>query len=408
MFYDNELRFLQKMLEKSHIQSLLIDPEAVVDEQVDNHLGHLFMHPQRNRCFYDYFPQIKGETVYRMADLFFCRYVFFLLPFCERPQVFFVGPYLNTTLSQQQIWERGERVGISPKMIGELEAYYASLPVVRDETLLYGMINTFAEYIWSGEDRFETVDIDNERSAAFLSGVMEPKAPSENGTLRMHVMEHRYNYENELMEAVAQGNAHKAERMMGAFSAQVLENRVADPLRNAKNYCVIMNTLMRKAAEKGGVHPVHLDRVSSDFARRIEALHNVSVVMEFMMEIMRTYCRLVKRYSIKQYSPLIQKVIIKVENDLTCDLSLQTMAQQNSVSAGYLSGLFKRETGQTFTSYVNSRRVHLAKHLLKTTSLQVQTIAQHCGILDFHYFCRVFKNCTGKTPTEYRSSYVFE
>ena len=57
---------------------------------------------------------------------------------------------------------------------------------------------------------------------------------------------------------------------------------------------------------------------------------------------------------------------------------------------------------------MNSRRVNLAKHLLRTTSLQVQTIAQHCGILDFHYFCRVFKSCVGKTPTEYRNSYGFD
>ena len=151
-----------------------------------------------------------------------------------------------------------------------------------------------------------------------------------------------------------------------------------------------------------------LDRVSSDFARRIEALQLLPTVVDFMLEMMRTYCRLVRRHSIKHYSPLIQKVIIQIENDLTCDLSLQTVARQNSVSPGYLSGHFKKETGQTFTAYVNSRRVNLAKHLLRTTSLQVQTIAQHCGILDFHYFCRVFKSCVGKTPTEYRNSYGFD
>ena len=50
----------------------------------------------------------------------------------------------------------------------------------------------------------------------------------------------------------------------------------------------------------------------------------------------------------------------------------------------------------------------MAKHLLKTTHLQVQTIAQHCGILDFHYFCRLFKSVVGTTPTDYRNNHVVD
>ena len=169
-----------------------------------------------------------------------------------------------------------------------------------------------------------------------------------------------------------------------------------------------MNTLMRKAAEKGRVHPIHLDRLSSGFARRIEALRTINDVSDFMLEMMRAYCRLVKQHSMKNYSPLVQRTMIRVESDLTGDLSLSTVAAKNNVSPGYLSGLFKKESGQTFTAYVNGRRIHRAKHLLRTTNLQVQTIAQHCGILDFHYFCRVFKSAVGVTPTEYRTKQIYE
>ena len=31
-----------------------------------------------------------------------------------------------------------------------------------------------------------------------------------------------------------------------------------------------MNTLFRKAAERGGVHPIYIDKISSDFAKQIE------------------------------------------------------------------------------------------------------------------------------------------
>ena len=165
-----------------------------------------------------------------------------------------------------------------------------------------------------------------------------------------------------------------------------------------------MNTLFRKAAENGGVHPVYLDSVSSGFAKRTENIHDLSAISDFMIEILETYCELVKKHSVKQYSPIIQKAIIKIEGDLTGDLSLKAMSKLANVSSGYFSQLFKKEMGVSLTQYVNNRRIQFAQNLLKTTNLQVQTVAQHCGILDFHYFCRLFKTVTGKTPTEYKES----
>lgn len=101
-------------------------------------------------------------------------------------------------------------------------------------------------------------------------------------------------------------------------------------------------------------------------------------------------------------SPLIQKAMIRIENDLSGDLSLKNLSKIGNVSSSYFSLLFKKETGQTLTDYVNGKRVEHAKFLLATTDLQIQTVAQQCGILDLHYFCRVFKKIVKKTPTQYR------
>ena len=65
---------------------------------------------------------------------------------------------------------------------------------------------------------------------------------------------------------------------------------------------------------------------------------------------------------------------------------------------------FKKETGKTLTEYVNGKRIEQAVFLLNSTRLQVQTIAQHCGISDVNYFTRLFKATLGKTPKEYRDS----
>lgn len=394
------------MLNKCHILSVVIDPEAPAQEYLPATLPQWMRDRWFGETFYHMVPDLRSATVYRLLDMFLCRYIFVELPFSEQPSVLLIGPYLNSVITHQQILEQAERIGLPPAAVPELELFYSSLPLVREEHHLFAMVNTFAEYVFGGEDQFGSMDLFFDHSNTSLPIFTHNKF-TESDDLDAEVMEKRYQFENELIRAVSQGNAHKAELMMASFSYLSFETRTSDPLRNMKNYCIIMNTLMRKATEQGGVHPVYLDRVSSGFARRIEAVRSLSNISDFMMEMMHTYCRLVKQHSMKKYSPLVQKAMIQIENDLTSDLSLKAVATKLNVSSGYLSGLFKKETGQPFTAYVNSRRIHRAKQLLRTTSLQVQTVAQHCGILDFHYFCRLFKRDVGITPTAYRAKQIY-
>jgi len=78
------------------------------------------------------------------------------------------------------------------------------------------------------------------------------------------------------------------------------------------------------------------------------------------------------------------------------------LAQLQGINASYLSSLFRRETGQTVTDYVNRKRIRLAMRLLGTTKLQVQTVALRCGISDVNYFSKLFRKYTQRTPKEYR------
>ena len=165
-----------------------------------------------------------------------------------------------------------------------------------------------------------------------------------------------------------------------------------------------MNTLLRKAAESGGVHPIYIDKVSSDFAAKIERMTYLNESSALMLDMFRTYCRLVHKHSIGKYSQLVQKTVIEIDSDLSADLSLAALAKKQSVSAGYLSAIFKSETGVTLSAYVTEKRVGHAKYLLETTELQIQSVALHCGIMDVHYFTKVFKKQTGKTPKEYRET----
>ncbi len=402
MFYDDALVFFQKALRKSHLPSVLLRPDLPFAAQAEGGTA-LFFEADEAHTFYDLFPEARSHTVYRATDAYFCRCIFLKLPTGGAETVLFIGPYLHTDFTHQQILELGEALQLSPQRVQALETFYAALPIVREEHHILALVSTLAEHLWNGEDNYEYTELTYEIPSPLPRGDDEQQTDADIPLRHMQVMEKRYDYENDLIAAVAAGNLRKAELLMAGFSSLAFEERVPDRLRNIKNYCIVMNTLFRKAAEQGGVHPVYIDRVSSHFAKKIENLHTLTAIPQFMSEILRAYCRLVKQHALQKYSPVVQKAVIKIESDLAGDLTLHTVAAACNVSAGYLSGLFKKETGETLTAFVTEKRIAHAKHLLRSTNLQVQTIAQHCGILDLHYFCKLFKDATGKTPTAYRS-----
>jgi YesN/AraC family two-component response regulator len=189
---------------------------------------------------------------------------------------------------------------------------------------------------------------------------------------------------------------------MSQFNSIQIDQRNADPIRDMKNYCIIINTLFRKAVERGGVHPIHIDSVSGEFAKKIELRSSLEDIYKLMLEMVKVYCQLVNKYSVRDYSPTVQKVVVMIESNLSSDLTLSELASNLNINASYLSTVFKKETGKTITAYVNEKRIELAQELLKTTNLQIQTIAQYCGIVDVHYFTRLFKKTTGVSPKQFR------
>lgn len=404
MPYQAEFRFLQQVIAKLHLQSCILTPGELPTEAPDQGLRHFLGQSEEYiRFFLDFPQQIAPNTIYKITDAYLCNYLFLRLP-SGVPSVLVIGPYLTVSLTHQQIMESAEEYRIPPHLFREFSAYYGSLPYFQDEALLFSVVNTFAESIWGSAENYTLRNLTPDAGSRIpFSTAGEPHEPKQT-MLNMQSMERRYAYENELLQAVSQGLNHKAQLMLSHLGQLSMEQRVADPLRNLKNYCIVMNTLLRKAAEKGGVHPLYLDSVSSDFARRIEVTPATSAIHSLMAEMMQSYCRLVQKYALNRYSSPIRKTLACIDTDLTGDLTLHTLASMQNLSPGYLSSLFKSEVGQTLTDYVNSKRMEHAAHLLRTTALQVQTVAQHCGISDVNYFSKVFKRYVGLSPKEFRQS----
>jgi len=83
---------------------------------------------------------------------------------------------------------------------------------------------------------------------------------------------------------------------------------------------------------------------------------------------------------------------------------LDDMAYLCNISSSYFSKLFKRDTGESFSTYLNKLKVNKAKDILDSTDDPIINISLHLGFEDCGYFIKVFKKIIGTTPAQYRLS----
>ena len=99
----------------------------------------------------------------------------------------------------------------------------------------------------------------------------------------------------------------------------------------------------------------------------------------------------------------IDEVCRFVAQNLAEPLTLTSAAEHVHMNPAYLSRVFKKETGQAFTTYVSEQRIRRAKQLLQTKD-RIIDIAGNVGFENAKYFSQVFKKQTGMTPQEYRAA----
>ncbi|BBH22728.1 DNA-binding response regulator [Paenibacillus baekrokdamisoli] len=103
-----------------------------------------------------------------------------------------------------------------------------------------------------------------------------------------------------------------------------------------------------------------------------------------------------------ELSPVIKQVLKHISVNYAEELSLKTLSQTFNINPVYLGQLFQKETGESFSDYVNKFRIETARKLLVNTHLKTIDIGKRVGYADTSYFYKQFKKYAGISPTEFR------
>lgn len=348
----------------------------------------------------------ESGRLYMLRDVFDAEYCMFRLPEAEKKwgNYCLIGPYQNEKADESWLNELVQSNKIPAIYMGELQEYYRAIPILSNYQEFKECLVSIIRMLYQNEKKLEICYLDQ------FTWTEELTAPEsqEESNLSAKLIEERYRIENELMKMISQGNIDAALNATAKMASFRIADRFKEASRNYRNLLITGNTLYRKSAEMGGVHPYLIDKVSCALAKKIETICTRAEYTHFNREMVRRYCMLVQNYSFQKYTPLVRKAMNYIELNIAQGVSLKDLATELNVNASYLSTVFKKEIGQTVTEYINQRRIEMAILYLNTSTMQIQDIAFQVGICDVNYFSKVFKKITGMTPTKYREKVLSE
>lgn len=101
-------------------------------------------------------------------------------------------------------------------------------------------------------------------------------------------------------------------------------------------------------------------------------------------------------------NPTIKRIYTYVQEHLTEDFTVSSVAREMNISIYYLSHLFKTVTGISILEFRNEARLTKAKHLLINTDNSISEIALQCGYSNASYFAEIFSRSEKVSPTDFR------
>lgn len=124
-----------------------------------------------------------------------------------------------------------------------------------------------------------------------------------------------------------------------------------------------------------------------------------------IMRVCASYIWL-KQYIHLSHTEIFNAIAGYIAQNLTDDVTAETITKNLFIPRNKIFASVKHSTGMSLGKYISQVRLDHAKKLLGTTNNTISEIAFLCGINDFNYFSRLFKQTYGQSPREYRKALI--
>lgn len=222
-----------------------------------------------------------------------------------------------------------------------------------------------------------------------------------------------YSQELRLMGCIERGDLKmlekcQQERITGSFG------KLAHNMdRSVRNVCISVIALSSRAAIRGGVNSEIAFSLCDAYIMKIEALHDLRDLQPLVEGAQLNFASMVKRLKAETAQltqnirhPLIEKSKNYIQAHLHGKITVNEVAEKLRTNPNYLSSLFKRYEGISFSDFVMREKIALAKNLLIYSQSSYGEIAATLGFSSQSHMGKHFKQITGMTPIQFRKRYA--
>lgn len=143
-----------------------------------------------------------------------------------------------------------------------------------------------------------------------------------------------------------------------------------------------------------------ITKMKLKYLEKVFQANNINELSINMLKVFDHYCNSTYPILNIKNREMVLVAINYIRNNFHNSITLYDVASEVGIHHVNLSKLFKKETGKTFTDYLNFIRIEASKELLRK-NLPIADIALLVGYNDQSYFSKIFRKIQGTSPKEW-------
>ena len=179
-----------------------------------------------------------------------------------------------------------------------------------------------------------------------------------------------------------------------------------DPVVNLKYHFVITTAMIARLCRQTGMELEQAFRMSDFYIQKLDDIHTEEEVHRLHDEMVMDYTEKMRKYSRSDTNSKHINVCKEyIYSHIKERITIEDLADELGVSSGYLSRLFKKETGVSVSAYIRRQKIDMAKNLLRFSDYSMIEIANRLSFSSQSHFIQQFREVVGMTPKKYRDEY---
>lgn len=213
----------------------------------------------------------------------------------------------------------------------------------------------------------------------------------------------KYAQEKMMNGMIMEGDLRRVEKYLESAGNQRGGKMSTNPFRQQLYNTIVGIAIAARAALDGGLGEEEAFTLSDSYMQEADTCTSPEQLWDIYRRAVLDFTeRVHENKSDVLMSEKIKLSIDYILKHLHYDISLKQIADNAGLSETYFSALFKKETGETVSEFIQKSRVKEAQSMIQYSEYSLLEIGQYLGFCSQSHFSKTFRRYTGMTPGQYR------